>query len=73
MQPESATRYVAHMNWHGQAESSAVHKTSLFKQAIELGAQSISDLTDKVTHVIAERPGSDKYNVCGQHVWNGCG
>ncbi|THH28236.1 hypothetical protein EUX98_g5958 [Antrodiella citrinella] len=31
------------------------------KQAIELGAQSLSDLTDRVTHVIAEVPGSAKY------------
>ncbi|KAH8094535.1 hypothetical protein BXZ70DRAFT_1072697 [Cristinia sonorae] len=36
-------------------------KTTLFKQAIELGAQSLSDLTDRVTHVIAEVPGSAKY------------
>ncbi|TCD70891.1 hypothetical protein EIP91_001199 [Steccherinum ochraceum] len=36
-------------------------KTTIFKQAIELGALSSSDLTDKVTHVIAEEPGSAKY------------
>ncbi|EIW57947.1 uncharacterized protein TRAVEDRAFT_72858 [Trametes versicolor FP-101664 SS1] len=36
-------------------------KTSLFKLALELGAQSVSDLTDRVTHLIAEEPGSAKY------------
>ncbi|GBE88429.1 hypothetical protein SCP_1302440 [Sparassis crispa] len=36
-------------------------KTSLFKQAIELGATCIPDLTDKVTHLLAEEPGSAKY------------
>ncbi|KAI0079135.1 hypothetical protein K474DRAFT_1696562, partial [Panus rudis PR-1116 ss-1] len=36
-------------------------KTTLYKQAIELGAQSLSDLTDRVTHLIAEEPGSAKY------------
>ncbi|KAI0788205.1 hypothetical protein C8Q74DRAFT_664413 [Fomes fomentarius] len=36
-------------------------KTSLFKLALELGAQSLSDLTDKVTHLVAEQSGSAKY------------
>ncbi|KAI0695513.1 hypothetical protein C8T65DRAFT_698690 [Cerioporus squamosus] len=36
-------------------------KTSLFKLAIELGAQCVSDLTDRVTHLIAEEAGSPKY------------
>ncbi|KAH9902436.1 hypothetical protein C8Q73DRAFT_3906 [Cubamyces lactineus] len=36
-------------------------KTSLFKLALELGAQSVSDLTDKVTHLIATEAGSAKY------------
>ncbi|KAI0636255.1 hypothetical protein C8Q77DRAFT_1102527 [Trametes polyzona] len=36
-------------------------KTSLFKLALELGAQSVSDLTDRVTHLIAQEPGSAKY------------
>ncbi|KAJ3556973.1 hypothetical protein NM688_g1730 [Phlebia brevispora] len=36
-------------------------KTTIFKQAIELGAQPLSDLTDKVTHVLAVEPGSAKY------------
>ncbi|PCH42583.1 hypothetical protein WOLCODRAFT_137970 [Wolfiporia cocos MD-104 SS10] len=36
-------------------------KTTLFKQAIELGAQPYNDLTDKVTHLIAAEPGSAKY------------
>ncbi|KAJ3473753.1 hypothetical protein NLI96_g12842 [Meripilus lineatus] len=36
-------------------------KTAVFKQAIELGAQPIADLTDKVTHLIALGPGSPKY------------
>ncbi|KAI1784898.1 hypothetical protein LXA43DRAFT_1186179 [Ganoderma leucocontextum] len=35
--------------------------TSLFKLALELGAQSVSDFTDRVTHLIAEEPGSPKY------------
>lgn len=38
-------------------------KTAIFKQAIELGAQSLSDLTDRVTHLIALEPGSAKYKV----------
>ncbi|KAK7678565.1 hypothetical protein QCA50_018437 [Cerrena zonata] len=41
-------------------------KTTLFKQAIELGAQPISDLTDRVTHLIAEEPGSAKYKCALQ-------
>ncbi|CAL1715793.1 unnamed protein product [Somion occarium] len=36
-------------------------KLTLFKQALELGAQSFSDLTDRVTHLIAEEHGSAKY------------
>ncbi|GJE85651.1 BRCT domain-containing protein [Phanerochaete sordida] len=36
-------------------------KTTLFKQAIELGAQPLNDLTDKVTHLLATEPGSAKY------------
>ncbi|EPS93530.1 hypothetical protein FOMPIDRAFT_101949 [Fomitopsis schrenkii] len=36
-------------------------KTSLFKDALELGALVIGDLTDKVTHLIADEPGSAKY------------
>ncbi|KAI0667909.1 hypothetical protein C8Q78DRAFT_1195697 [Trametes maxima] len=36
-------------------------KTSLFKLALELGAQTLSDLTDRVTHLIAEEAGSPKY------------
>ncbi|KAI0327027.1 hypothetical protein GY45DRAFT_1257833 [Cubamyces sp. BRFM 1775] len=36
-------------------------KTSMFKLALELGAQTMSDLTDKVTHLIAAEPGSAKY------------
>lgn len=38
-------------------------QTTIFKQAIELGAQSFNDLTDKVTHVLATEPGSAKYTV----------
>jgi len=34
---------------------------TLFKQALELGASSFTDLTDKVTHLIALEPGSAKY------------
>ncbi|KZT06146.1 uncharacterized protein LAESUDRAFT_701065 [Laetiporus sulphureus 93-53] len=36
-------------------------KTTLFKMAIELGATSSNDLTDKVTHLLALEPGSAKY------------
>ncbi|KAI0833823.1 hypothetical protein BC628DRAFT_1499098 [Trametes gibbosa] len=36
-------------------------KTSLFKLALELGAQSEGDLTDRTTHLIAEESGSAKY------------
>ncbi|EMD33540.1 hypothetical protein CERSUDRAFT_160532 [Gelatoporia subvermispora B] len=36
-------------------------KTTLFKQAIELGAQYDSDLRDNITHLVAEVPGSAKY------------
>ncbi|KAI0791154.1 hypothetical protein C8Q75DRAFT_850798 [Abortiporus biennis] len=36
-------------------------KTTIFKQAIELGAQSLQDLTDRVTHLLAVEPGSAKY------------
>lgn len=38
-------------------------QTTLFKQAIELGAQPLHDLTDRVTHLIALEPGSEKYKV----------
>ena len=36
---------------------------SLFKRAIELGAQPFNDLTDRVTHLLALEPGSAKYKV----------
>ncbi|TFK21460.1 hypothetical protein FA15DRAFT_672523 [Coprinopsis marcescibilis] len=36
-------------------------KTTLFKQALELGAISVPALTDRVTHLIATEPGSAKY------------
>ncbi|EED85970.1 predicted protein [Postia placenta Mad-698-R] len=36
-------------------------KTTLFKQALELGAVCLSDLTDRVTHLLAVEPGSAKY------------
>lgn len=36
----------------------------LFKKAMELGAVTLSDFTDMVTHLIAEEPGSAKYKVC---------
>lgn len=36
---------------------------SLFKRAIELGAQPLNDLTDIVTHLLAIEPGSEKYKV----------
>ncbi|KIP11001.1 hypothetical protein PHLGIDRAFT_64495 [Phlebiopsis gigantea 11061_1 CR5-6] len=36
-------------------------KTTLFKQAIELGAQPLNDLTDRVTHLLALESGSAKY------------
>jgi DNA replication regulator DPB11 len=39
---------------------------SLFKCAIELGAQPLNDLTDKVTHLLAVQPGSAKYKVSMQ-------
>ena len=43
--------------------SSHVRQTTIFKQAIELGAQPLHDLTDKVTHLLALEPGSAKYKV----------
>ncbi|TFY52675.1 hypothetical protein EVJ58_g9881 [Rhodofomes roseus] len=36
-------------------------KTTLFKQALELGALATGDLTDRVTHLVAVDPGSAKY------------
>ncbi|TFK73235.1 hypothetical protein BDN72DRAFT_956649 [Pluteus cervinus] len=36
-------------------------KPTLFKQALELGAQSTSAFTDRVTHLIAADPGGAKY------------
>ncbi|KAH9930122.1 uncharacterized protein B0H18DRAFT_162219 [Fomitopsis serialis] len=36
-------------------------KTTLFKQALELGALATGDLTDRVTHLLAAEPGSAKY------------
>ncbi|GLB44782.1 putative twin BRCT domain containing protein [Lyophyllum shimeji] len=36
-------------------------KTTLFKQALELGATSTSAFTDRVTHLVAERHGGAKY------------
>ena len=44
-------------------------KTTIFKQAFELGAQPLSDLTDKVTHLLAVEPGSAKYKV---HICSQC-
>lgn len=38
-------------------------QTSLFKQALELGAMPLPDLTDKVTHLLATECGSAKYKV----------
>lgn len=38
-------------------------ETTLFKHAIELGAQPLNDLTDKVTHLLAVEPGSAKYKA----------
>ncbi|KAI0688222.1 hypothetical protein BC835DRAFT_1373595 [Cytidiella melzeri] len=42
-------------------------KLLLFKQAIELGAQPLNDLTDKVTHLLALEPGSAKYKCALQN------
>ncbi|EJD06504.1 uncharacterized protein FOMMEDRAFT_165286 [Fomitiporia mediterranea MF3/22] len=42
-------------------------KVNLFHQAVQLGAQTSSDLTDRVTHLICENPGSAKYNYCVEH------
>ncbi|KAI5119449.1 hypothetical protein M0805_008386 [Coniferiporia weirii] len=42
-------------------------KVNLFQQAIQLGAQTSSDLTDRVTHLICEGPGSAKYTYCVEH------
>ena len=36
--------------------------------AIELGAQPLNDLTDKVTHLLATEPGSAKYKVRSLHM-----
>lgn len=38
-------------------------KLTLLQNAIQLGAKSSSALTDKVTHLICEAPGSQKYSV----------
>jgi DNA replication regulator DPB11 len=38
-------------------------KPTLFKQAFELGATSTSDLTDRVTHLLANSHGGAKYMV----------
>ena len=40
-----------------------MRQTSLFKQALELGAMPLPDLTDKVTHLLATECGSAKYKV----------
>jgi DNA replication regulator DPB11 len=48
--------------WAG-ADSSP--QASLFKKAVEIGAKPLSDLTDKVTHLVAEEYGSAKYKVRG--------
>ncbi|KAH8118085.1 hypothetical protein DFH11DRAFT_1851073 [Phellopilus nigrolimitatus] len=42
-------------------------KVNIFQHAVHLGAQTSSDLTDRVTHLIAEAPGSAKYIYCVQH------
>ena len=44
---------------------SPVHllQTTLFQNALELGALATGDLTDKVTHLVAKGPGSAKYRV----------
>ncbi|KAI0750029.1 hypothetical protein C8Q80DRAFT_1102390 [Daedaleopsis nitida] len=42
-------------------------KTSLFKLALELGAQSVTNLTDQVTHLVSEGPGSPKYKCALEH------
>lgn len=39
------------------------HQVNVFQHAVHLGAQTSSDLTDRVTHLIAEAPGSAKYIV----------
>lgn len=61
-------------DWHQRQGASRVRlhllsrtlthpKTTIFKQAIELGAQPLHNLTDKVTHLLALEPGSPKYKV----------
>ncbi|KAL5525831.1 hypothetical protein ACEPAG_7168 [Sanghuangporus baumii] len=42
-------------------------KVNLYQQAVQLGAQTSSDLTDRVTHLICESPGTPKYNYCVEH------
>jgi twin BRCT domain len=36
----------------------------LFKQAEELGATTVSAFTDRVTHLVANEHGGEKYQVC---------
>ena len=38
-------------------------KTNVLRKASQLGARTMSDLTDQVTHLICDAPGSAKYNV----------
>ncbi|KLO18561.1 hypothetical protein SCHPADRAFT_844830 [Schizopora paradoxa] len=47
--------------------SNLPEKHAIFKLAIELGAQTSSNLTDIVTHLIAVGPGSPKYSYCVRH------
>ncbi|KAL5504090.1 DPB11 [Sanghuangporus vaninii] len=42
-------------------------KVNLYQQAVQLGAHTSSDLTDRVTHLICESPGTPKYNYCVEH------
>lgn len=59
--PASATRCVSRL--HLLSRTLTHPKTTIFKQAIELGAQPLHNLTDKVTHLLALEPGSPKYKV----------
>ncbi|KAL5485961.1 DPB11_7 [Sanghuangporus weigelae] len=42
-------------------------KVNLYQQAVQLGAQTSSNLTDRVTHLVCESPGTPKYNYCVEH------
>lgn len=65
MQQESKIRWDSPTTMEPTYNRSDIPQTTLFKVALELGAEHRKDLTVDTTHLIADEHGGAKYNVCG--------